>query len=323
MNDDNERITVQDISASRLIAEISVLNDFSAILNEPRNTSFGGFVSVDDIYCSLSFMDDESGLRLNELCPTIQCEGEPEYYETNKPNAWRYMNVFHIGGGTVRIGIGFNDISGRIITNKGSIQFNPNKVRDCTELRMMFKKVSKYTKSVILKRYDVAADIPVSRDCCRMVRDKRGYEYTNHGRGITEYLGTRNKPGRVKLYDKTRELLYRQGVSLSEDITRLELTCDGDWTAEKALEMMPTVFAWDDSRYDEETRAWIKGYGMLAALAIKNGEQIDFALDILPKSSRKKVLEYLASPCVNLTIEDMEYARNVAYEWRGRIEKGQ
>lgn len=323
MDDDNERNTVEDISASRLIAEISILNDFSDILNEPNRTSFGGYISVDDIYCSLRFNDDEAGLKLNELCPTVQCEGRPEYYETNKPNAWRFMNIFNIGNSSVRLGIGFNDISGKIITNKGIIQFNPNKVRDCSQLSLLFKKIGRFVKAVELKRYDIAVDIPIPRDCCRMARDQRGYEYWNHGRGITEYLGTRNKAGRVKLYDKTRELQTQQGIEIDKVITRLELTCGGDWTAEKILDMFPTVYAWDDREYDEETRAWIKGYGMLAALAIQHGEQIDFALDSLPKSSRQKVMKYLASPCLNLTIEDIEHAQNKALEWRGRIERGE
>lgn len=323
MNDDDRPKNGDIVSASRLIAETTVVNDLPDLLHEPTQTSFGGYVSVDDIYCSLRFHNDEAGIKFNELAMTVQCDGRPEHYESNKANAWRNLWVYSIGGSSVRLGIGFNDVSGKIVINKGSIQFNPNKVKDSKALRLLFKKIRRFTKRIELKRYDIAVDIPVPRDSCRMMKDKRKYEYINGGKGITEYLGTRNKAGRVKLYDKTKELRHEQGITIGEEYTRLELTCDGEWTPEKTLEHFPTVFAWDDRETDEDTRQYVKAIGLLASLAIEHGEQVDFALDMLSKTAKKKVINYLASPCVNLTIEDIEHARNRAYEWLSRIENGE
>lgn len=311
------RNTEVDISASsRLIAEISVLKELTDLLYEPKKTEFDGYVSVDDVYCSLRFLDDEAGIKLYELCSTVQCDEIPEFFDSNKPNAWRYLHKFKFGDSSVRLGIFFNDVSGKIIHTKGFIQFNPNKIKDDPRLEMLFAKIRRFTRSIELKRYDIAVDIPVSRENCRMSRDKRGYEYINHGYGITEYLGQRNKAGRVKLYDKTKE----SGVS--DTVTRLEFTCEGDWSIEKIKSMFPKVYTWFDGSFDTETRAWVKAVGVLAALAIEHDEQIDFALDMLSPKARRKVDLFLASPCLEISNNDLEYAMSKAQEWRNRIEFG-
>ena len=80
-----------------------------------------------------------------------------------------------------------------------------------------------------LKRFDLAYDIPVSRYDCRLSKDRRMYKSVISN-GITEYLGVKNTPAYVKVYDKAAELhLDTDKVQL----TRIEMTCDGEWTAEQ------------------------------------------------------------------------------------------
>lgn len=300
-------------SASRLIAEARVLRELSTLLNDPTETSFGGYVSVDDVYCSLKFYNDEAAQTLYGLAQTVQCKDRPYDSVSSRPNSWRYMWMFPMGETSVRLGIGFNKASGSIDLHKGFIQFNPNKIGNTSELQLLFEKIRRFTKSIELKRYDVAIDIPTPRENMRMNRDRRGYDYMNHGNGMTEYLGSRDKPGRVKLYDKTRE------AGLTETWTRLELTCDGSWSAEKVLETLPLVFTWSDEPFDEETRATVKALCLSLALNLEHQEQIDSILDILPKKTKAKVLTYLAKPALNIELKDIEYAVLKAHEWRDKI----
>ena len=77
---------------------------------------------------------------------------------------------------------------------------------------------------------------PAWGDAVRTLKDGRNYEAHISG-ALTEYLGQRNKPGRVKVYDKTAE------AGLDDPLTRVELTVDATWSAEKIMEQLPTVFS--------------------------------------------------------------------------------
>lgn len=290
---------VQKFPLSRLIGETLVVNRIEDLLHEPYALDgCGGFASVDDLVFRLKFKSPDHGSRLFELSSVIQCDGLPTKTESNKPHAWRYLCCFALGSSTVRVGVGFNETTGRIDMTRGMLQFNPNKIGYDNRLRLLIARIQSASKRIELKRWDLAIDIPYVREDCRLLRGARGYEYINKGRGITEYLGTRNKPGRFKLYDKTRE------AGLGEDWTRLELTCDGGWGVEEIRDNLPTVFAWDDPG-DSDTRAWVRALGISLAMNIANGDQVDMVFDILSRDARAKLKDYLCSPAVDVSDEEL------------------
>ena len=299
-----------DLSISRLIAERSVLKCIPDVLHDPIAIDDGSFVSLDDVRYEIRFESPKAGEDMNGLCPTIQCDGRPEYHETTKPNRYRFFWRYQIGECAVRLGIGWNSNGGKIEMDRGFLELNPNKAKERREVALLLRKLQRFARSVDLVRYDIAVDIPVQRESCRMRKDSRGYDYINHGRGITEYLGTREKPARVKLYDKTRE------AGLEGDWTRLELTCAAEWDSAKIMQGFPDVYAWDGSACDGETRKWVQAFSLLAAEFLDNGgETIEPYLNILGKKSADRVMGFLASPQVRIDQEAIETIRARAHSW--------
>ena len=116
--------------------------------------------------------------------------------------------------------------------NKGFVEFNPNKCE--VNGRRFLEHLFANGCIFVLKRYDIAIDYSIPRSHVRVMRDRRTYEFVLSSKGgATEYLGTRNAPGRVKVYDKAGE----QG--LETDLTRVELTCSGTWTLKDIKEHLP------------------------------------------------------------------------------------
>lgn len=301
------------LSASRLIADRSRLKLISQVLSDAVSDKCGVLYSVDEIVFKLQFRNEKSGIRAFELADTVQCDGSPAYFHSNKPNSWRYLYTFKMGEGIVRLGIGWNPPYSKTLMTKGMVVFNPNKIGRCGYIDSLFAKLGRFVRSVELSRFDIAIDIPFDRTNCRMRKDKRGYEYIDHGNGITEYLGTRGKPGRTKLYDKTRE------AGLDERWTRLELTCNGDWDKEKITEMLPTVYVWDDSSCDEESRSWVKALGIASAKLLDNGESLEPIMSVLSSKARKKIRDYLESPSVKIDPDSVSAVLVKVHEWEDRF----
>lgn len=303
------------LSASRLIADRTVLKCILDVLDEPLETSNDGFASLDDLYFAVRFFDSSAGEEMNGLAETIQCDKPPTCTESNRPNGWRYLWMFRIGDCSIRLGIGWIEFSGKTHMQRGFVQFNPNKARGRREIELLLRKVGRFARDVELKRYDIAIDIPVQRELVRFRKDNRGYEYIDHGNGLTEYLGTRNKPGRVKLYDKTRE------AKLDKPWTRLELTADASWDADRIVFEFPNVYAWRDSNdSDETTRNWVIAFGLLATDYLENsGGTIEPYLRILGKKSSDKIMAFMASPHVEIEREIVEQLRQRALAWQERF----
>lgn len=288
------------LSASRLIAERLTLNDIHGCLYNPVEDESGCLVSVDDAYFSLRFNSAEDGEKMRERCGLVQCDGVPHFTESNRPNGWRYFYTYQIGQSTVRFGIGWIGSNGKTSMQRGFLQFNPNKTMNDERLGMLTRRIMTYLRDFKLERWDLAIDIPSCREDTRIAKDARGYEYIDKGHGITEYLGTRNKPGRVKLYDKTRE------AGLDGDWTRLELTCDGDWGIDEIMRRLPRVYTWRGSANESE-RNWVRAFGLLAAEYLDAvGGTIEPYLRLLGRGAARKVLDYLASPRVTVNRETLE-----------------
>lgn len=118
------------------------------------------------------------------------------------------------------VGVGFNgsDLSD---TFKARIEFNPNKVFNTYDFRFVFNLLHKMSKSCSIKRFDVAIDYPMLRENCYLIKDNRKYREDRRSyKDRTQYLGTRNNHGFVKLYNKMVE------SKLNYALTRLEITVD-------------------------------------------------------------------------------------------------
>lgn len=139
------------------------------------------------------------------------------------PFKYRQMITVNTEYGVVTMGIGFNGCAGSDDLLRGFVEFNPNKC--FPEWRNEFIDICSWCVSVEPTRIDLAVDIPIDRTCCSLVKDIRLYEYQEKSSDdFTEYLGQRNKCGRVKLYNKAKE------QKLAYPLTRLEITTECDMT---------------------------------------------------------------------------------------------
>lgn len=129
---------------------------------------------------------------------------------------FRYLYKINCNKTSIVLGLCFNGTK-KEENKKGFIEFNPNKCMPYAKHDIVFILSRVLEKEV--QRYDIAIDIPKDRDLVRIYKDKRKYElHSTSSLDRTEYLGIRNKVGRVKLYNKQIE------SKLEYPLTRLEMT---------------------------------------------------------------------------------------------------
>lgn len=144
---------------------------------------------------------------------------------------------------TIVIGAG---MCGRGNELSGMIEFNPNKTYG-EEVRWLLKWLTAHCTKMILKRYDIALDIPTSPVNIRLKKDIRKYRLdcpsAQNPAHNTEYLGQRNNPGFFKKYNKIVEhnsKLEEGEEPLTGELTRLELTSNTlDYN--KFMKMFPYI----------------------------------------------------------------------------------
>lgn len=123
-------------------------------------------------------------------------------------------------GNSFWLGVGFRS-SSNVITENCCLEFNPNKVGTHNTFQKVFELLNTFCKYSSLVRYDLAVDIPFERSNVFLQKDRRKYRSVQVGfKTETEYLGARNSPGYVKLYNKTVE------SHLQAIVTRFEITLD-------------------------------------------------------------------------------------------------
>lgn len=104
--------------------------------------------------------------------------------------------------------------------NTWKLELNPNKCMPCEFVSSLFALLNMYSKHVDISEYDIAVDMPFSRDSFFLLKDRRKYQCVlNSSVDKTEYLGCRHEHGFIKLYNKQKE------SSLDYSLTRFELTC--------------------------------------------------------------------------------------------------
>lgn len=226
-------------SGSCLIAGFQPLTVFHPSYWNAYKAESGATFSIDMVRLKLSFINGK-GEWLSTHAQTFDCDSMSAWTSKIRPGGWYELWSFELGDSSVALGIGFMEPSCKVNMHKGFIEFNPNKVAGDKRFHGLLKTLGTCVSKARLKRFDLAYDIPVSRYDCRLSKDRRMYKSVISN-GITEYLGVKNTPAYVKVYDKAAELhLDTDKVQL----TRIEMTCDGEWTAEQLEEHWPQVHAW-------------------------------------------------------------------------------
>lgn len=179
-----------------------------------------------------------------------------------------------------------------------TIEFNPCKVGCELLLINTYLKLRSLSKvAPMVKRFDLAIDIPVDRDRCYLIKDKRTYqEYRNSNTDLTQYLGHRSSGGFVKLYNKAKEL------GLGEyGLTRFELTIDWEFKDYNMAKMFfPVVYVFDDWQLDVDIKDTDK---VLLLACLSNMEYID----MLGRDKKKKIRDIIGTHALTLTFNESEY----------------
>lgn len=159
-------------------------------------------------------------------------------YPTNFMN-FKYRDFFVIDYGisSMSVGIGFNGCKNDDLL-LGFLEINPNKCFDNLQCLCDIQHIFDACWSFDLLRFDLAVDLPFPRETVALIKDGRKYRLDMHSKtNKTEYLGVRNASGYVKLYNKSLEQKEEDDV-----LTRLEMTCAGDWSVDQIVAKLPCVF---------------------------------------------------------------------------------
>ena len=197
-----------------------------------------------------------------------------------KPGTFQEQFSIRLKDGTsFWIGSALNSMS--TIWGRYRMEFNPNKVGNHAEFKRLLGFFALHTSPMqrSVKRFDLAIDIPIERENCFLVKDRRMYIERRHGKEYTQYLGSKaSTVGRVKLYNKQLE------SGLDYPLTRLELTLDPE---EPFLNInFPKVFYQDNDKLcldglkatDTERfilNALLQGYGTLNDLGRKTRAKME------------------------------------------------
>ena len=187
----------------------------------------------------------------------------------------------------------------------GMIEFNPNKVNgaDFDDL-FRFLKIS--CKSMELKRYDLAVDFPCIRSLCRLdISNLKTYELYYENGTYTEYTGVRNKPGRVKLYDKRAE------SNLDYDLCRVEYTLSAD---SDLTDLQPVLVSGAQIRLETDPLTGLLG-SYVNLLLDKDLPMRNRSLKDLNFRTRKKIEPFLAETALKLDLACLLGCREFALSY--------
>lgn len=161
------------------------------------------------------------------------------------------------------------------------LEFNPSKLFACLEFFDLHRRLVAAALHVDVKKFDLAIDIPVSREDCFIFKDqRREIMYKLSESNKTSYLGQRGQHGHVKLYNKQLE------SDLPNPLTRLEITIDYEHITELEFRsIFPKVMYFDTGQleFDDTSYSDTDRVLLLACL-----EHPDY-LSMLNYRRRKKI----------------------------------
>ena len=214
---------------------------------------------------------------------------EVDHWNSFKPGTFReQFRVRLPDGNSFWMGAALNGTS--VAWGRCRVDFNPNKVANSDALQALLGFFKDNTHRIQRKatRFDLAIDIPVQRQNCFLIKDRRLFIERRHGQELTQYLGSKSSTvGRVKLYNKSIE------SNLDYPLTRLELTLDPSVPHEKIN--WPKVFYVDADEIcigegritDTELfilNALLQGYGSLTDLGRKTRAKIEMLMQTYLKT---------------------------------------
>ena len=239
-------------------------------------------LSIDNVVLDVSITRPEIRDLLDANIATIDASNKimVRTWQSFKPGTFRENIHFTLDEGrSFWLGCGLN--GNGILKDRYRLDFNPNKVSEDPNFRIILEFLLRNARDNLcrISRFDLAIDIPVDRNKCFLVKDRRLYIERRHGQEYTQYLGSKSSTvGRVKLYNKTLE------AALDHPLTRLELTLDPKVTYEKVN--FPTVWCLADRQMELDglkatdtekfiMNAVLQGYGTLNDLGRKTRAKIE------------------------------------------------
>lgn len=223
----------------------------------------------------------------------IELHADVDYYPSYKQYKYRHLwsisEVDSDASWTIGLDLGRNADD----KSKGFIEFNPNK---CESSALFQKFMSEFRSCALdreVVRYDMAIDIPLPRNLCRLIRSNKKKYRCDVDESITEYLGRKNTSGYIKLYDKTAE------AKLNYPLTRLEITLD---KGVKAADSFPTVWVNNAQRSMTLDDEYFKLSGTQQVLAdvIRESDTPNKYWQRLDGHTRKKIEPYVRDKTLNL-----------------------
>lgn len=263
-------------------------------------------LSIDDVILDVSITRPELLDVLETMIASIELGSVASVisWESRKPGTFRRQVSVRIDDDrSFWLGIGL--VGNGVLEDRCRLDFNPNKVANDANFQMIHQFLIRNSREVYrrIPRFDFAIDIPVERNRCFLVKDRRMYIERRHGSEFTQYLGSKSSTvGRVKLYNKAIE------ADLNYPLTRLELTLDPTQDYEKVN--FPVVYYIDSAEnVDEVVRitdterfilnALLQGYGSLDGLGRKTRKKIEELLRCyvkkveITKIMHQKIIEQL------------------------------
>ena len=176
------------------------------------------------------------------------------------------------------------------------LEFNPAKVGKYLEFNAFYNELLLLAHRVDFGRFDVAIDIPISRECVQLRKDQRRYlDYFYSKSNRTEYLGLRSEHGNVKVYNKALEL------GVPDSLTRVEITLDyelASWFEFKRI--FPDVFYFDSVPAVDS----VGGTDYVLLLACMDDIN---RLSFIPVKRRKKIEQLLQAAAQTLEPDEVQF----------------
>lgn len=146
-----------------------------------------------------------------------------EDYMSSGMMFFRQNYVFTKGEGTIYLGFCLNTYKECAQgLRKVKIEWNPQKIDIPTPLMWFLQNNGYVFESV--KSIDIAFDFYNSRLSDFTINTTKSVMYVGTHSNLTRYISPKEKHGRVKIYDKTRERSVR-GLEYDFNVVRVEITC--------------------------------------------------------------------------------------------------
>lgn len=232
---------------------------------------------------------------------------------------FKFRNLFVIdyGRSSMTVGLCFNG-SKKEDVFKGFVEFNPNKCMDSMQIHADLSFLLSRCVGYSVSRWDLAIDIPYDRERVHMTKDKRKYElsqtsYSNR----TEYLGQRNAPGRVKVYNKTVE------SELDYSLTRVEITMGklNDYVGDFG-KFVPDIWI-DNPQHELVDYTGLSETQIVLCDLLRDSPNPEYYMARIPYRIRKKIEPYVVGSgarlkfnvkCVTQIVTQLEdYLKNICF----------